>query len=180
MKTFEQFRYDFIDACREAEACQPEFKRLLASTTKESVIQVIKDNIYWCINNKVISAEILLESFSIEELIEFDIYTSGEHTISLSGTDVKHIVTLGSSQATVKTWGSSQATVETWGSSQATVETWGSSQATVKTWESSQATVETWGSSQAKLDAANGGLIQDRSAMKLYIKKSDYEIVLID
>jgi len=200
MKPFEEFRLEFIQTCRDNNACEPEFRRLISTDTKENFFKVIKHNINWCFQKGILSTKILLENFSVEELNSFDIYTSGEHNVVTSGQEIRNMITLESSQATVETWGSSQATVETWGSSQATVKTlessqatvitlessqatvktWGSSQATVETWGSSQATVETWGSSQAKLDYSNGGLIQDRSNRKIFIKKSDYEIVLID
>ncbi len=101
MKTFEEFRSDFISKSKNAGACEGEYKRLLQSETKESVIAVIKDNIRWIFNNSVLNSADLLEGFTKEELNSFHIYTSGDNSVVARNNEILNIITLGSSQATV-------------------------------------------------------------------------------
>jgi hypothetical protein len=109
-------------------------------------------------------------------------FGSSSATVNTWDSSSATVETFGSSSATVETFGSSSATVETFGSSSATVETWDSSSATVETWDSSSATVETLGSS-SKLNYSLGegslNTIKDLGLRKLFVKKSQFEIIEI-
>ena len=160
MKSFDELKSEILLRAENLDACETQYEAAQNCEDKMQLLSLFKENAQWCLSKGLTSSKELLEIFTIEELNYANIYTSGEHSIIARNNEILKIVTLDSSQATVKTLDSSQATVETWGSS--------------------QATVKTLDSSQAKLDAANGGLIQDRSNKKLYIKKSDFEIILLD
>ena len=110
----------FFEKAEQLEACVPQFSRAKAATSVDSLLEVIKDNIVWCLNSNLICAEDLLNNFGSEKLKEHGIYVTGEHQIE-SSKDV-HLIFLGSSSATINTLGSSSATIKTWDSSSATYE----------------------------------------------------------
>ena len=136
MKKFETFKSEIVKRCKEKSACEPEFKRILASENFEQIAKVLTDNFNWSCVNGVIDAE-LIEPLN-DILLSFNLCAN----TNVSGSTY----CIASGSATVKAWGS--ATVEAWGS--ATVEASGS--ATVEAWDSAtvnasgSATVKAWGS----------------------------------
>ena len=85
MKTFEVFKQDFIEACKNAGACQDEFKKVLASENWQELLTVIKNNAYWCYcSGKVISTDILLE-IPDDELVSAAIYVNKRNIEQRSG-----------------------------------------------------------------------------------------------
>jgi len=150
--TFEQVKEDVIARCKKHGACQPEFKRILDSSDFQSLLQVLKDNMNWCLKEKMIDADYLELMFGKELLWSNHIYTSGTNSVRLSEAKAV-VVTLGSSQNTIKSWDSSQNTIESWDSSQNTIKSLGSSQNTIKSWDSSQNTIESWDSSQNTIES---------------------------
>ena len=140
MKKFETFKSEIVKRCKEKSACEPEFKRILASENFEQIAKVLTDNFNWSCVNGVIDAE-LIEPLN-DILLSFNLCAN----TNVSGSTY----CIASGSATVKAWGS--ATVEAWGS--ATVEASGS--ATVKAWGS--ATVEAWGS--ATVEASGSATVK--------------------
>ena len=55
--TFDQLKQEFIEALRDKSPCQPEYRRVLASTTQEELLQIIYDNLHWCVRAGCISNE---------------------------------------------------------------------------------------------------------------------------
>jgi hypothetical protein len=53
MKSFDELKAEFIELLRDKSPCQPEYKKVLSSTTQEELLKVIADNIGWCIEHKV-------------------------------------------------------------------------------------------------------------------------------
>jgi len=85
MKTFEVFKQDFIAACKNAGACQGEFKKLVASENWQELLTVIKNNANWfCYTGKVISTDILLE-IPDDELVGAEIYVNKRNIEQRSG-----------------------------------------------------------------------------------------------
>jgi hypothetical protein len=125
---------------------------------------------------------------------------SSSANVKTWGSSSANVKTLDSSSANVETWDSSSANVETWDSSSANVETWDSSSANVKTldsssanvetwdsssanvetWDSSSANVKTWGSSSKLTYTQSGGIMRDLGKRRIFIKKSDFEISIIE
>ena len=200
---FQDAKRELLEFAKVANACGDEYKKAYKSETPAELLAVVKSNANWCLNNSVISVDLLEKWFDASVLNENCIYTSGNHkleakedisiltlgnsqaTIKTLSNSQATIETLGNSQATIKTLGNSQATIKTLGNSQATIETLGNSQATIKTLSNSQATIETLGNSQATIKTlgnsqatytVSGGLLQDRDKRKIYIQKSDYVI----
>jgi hypothetical protein len=68
MKTFEELKSEFVAKCKAASACQPEFKKLLASKNEEELLQVVYNNLEWCFNSGVLSHE-WFNSFNPEILL---------------------------------------------------------------------------------------------------------------
>jgi len=116
--TFEQVKEDVIARCKKHGACQPEFKRILDSSDFQSLLQVLKDNMNWCLKEKMIDADYLELMFGKELLWSNHIYTSGTNSVRLSEAKAV-VVTLGSSQNTIKSWDSSQNTAAVGASSSA-------------------------------------------------------------
>jgi len=95
MEKFEIFKEEIIKRCKTNNACEPEFKRILASENFEQIAKVLTDNFFWSCNNKVIDAE-FIEPLN-EILLPFNlcanikiaknvfIILSGNSTAKLSG-----------------------------------------------------------------------------------------------
>jgi hypothetical protein len=160
MKNFNEQKEEIIKRAKAADACKGEFQRAVSAENIADLITVVKDNLRWCVVNKMLDAQVLEDIFGLELLKENHIYTQGVNEVRVTegnayivtlGSSSANVETLGSSSANVETWDSSSANVETWDSSSANVKTWGSSSANVKTWDSSSANVETWDSSSANV-----------------------------
>jgi hypothetical protein len=161
MKEFKEIHEYITTNAKRLNACSSEYSRALKSKNVDDLLTVVKDNIYWCISNRLFTAENIADYFGIEKLNEHDIYVSQKFSKTVEKESV-YLVLLGSSSATVKTWGSSSATVKTLDSSSATVKTWGSS---------SKLSYE--------LKSTSLGIIKDLNAKKLIVYKSAFEIIEI-
>jgi len=182
---FNQLKQDVLDRAKKCQACQPEYKRAYKSESKRELLQVIVDNIVWAYKEKMLDTQYMIDNFS-DLFEEFGIYTTGLHefkdkSVTLLGSSSATIETLGSSSATIKTLDSSSATIKTWGSSSATIETLGSSSATIETWGSSSATIKTLDSSSATYELKGDySTIKDLNKLKLFVKKSKFEIIEVE
>jgi hypothetical protein len=52
-------RDEIIQRCKDAEACEPEFKRLIKASSDEDFIAVLAKNAYWCASNRIIPTDVL-------------------------------------------------------------------------------------------------------------------------
>jgi hypothetical protein len=76
---FKEIKDNFTAKCKAANACQPQFKRGLSSTTLSELVEIMWDNIRWCIEHKC-----LVEDYwTITEIRSDD--------IDLRGCDLKGI-----------------------------------------------------------------------------------------
>ena len=77
MKTtdFETYKQELIPQLKAQSACQPEFKRVLASNTMEELQKVLGDNFQWCVENK----------------IDVSLVTECNNDVDLRGCDLKGI-----------------------------------------------------------------------------------------
>ena len=71
MSKFDIFKTEIIKRCKEKSACEPEFKRILASENFEQIAKVLTDNFNWSCNNKIIDCE-LIEPLN-DELLQFNL-----------------------------------------------------------------------------------------------------------
>ena len=71
--SFEDFKKQFIIDCKNNSACEPEFKKVIASINWNELLTVIKNNIQWCVNAKIISLPVL-SLVPDDELVKVDIY----------------------------------------------------------------------------------------------------------
>ncbi len=110
MKTFQEFKSDFIKLCEKNNSCEYEFKQVLKSKNKSMLLKVIKDNFSWCYENSIMSKESILALWEIQELKEIHIYFENNQEIVIREDSV--IILWGSSQNTIKAWGSSQNIIE--------------------------------------------------------------------
>ena len=169
-KTFEDIKNDLISLAEENDACSDATEELENSENIEQLLQVVKDNISWCCRNIEGCASLLVKTFGNELLHKFNIYTSSQHSLSVTEKNTV-IALLGSSSATVETWDSSSATVKTLGSSSATVKTLGSSSANIGRYHSSKL--------EYSLGEGTCPLIKHFTEKKVFVKTSEFEIVQV-
>jgi hypothetical protein len=151
-----------IQRCVAADACKPEFKRLIVSETEIGFLSVLTDNWLWSFENKVLDFETVCE-FSEDSRKEKNVslYDSGSHICNTG-----YCVLYGSAtveaygSATVRAYGS--ATVEAYGS--ATVRAYGS--ATVRAYGS--ATVEAYGSATVEAYGSATVRAYDSATVRAY------------
>lgn len=61
MNRFETFKNEILKRAKDAEACKGEYKRAYMAESFSELIEVIKDNITFCIINKVIEDDLIVE-----------------------------------------------------------------------------------------------------------------------
>ena len=73
-QTFKEFK-DFIkNQGKKANACEEQYKRVLASETFEELLQVIKDNYNWCYSNNIFTKEELMNYVPNQTLLDNGFY----------------------------------------------------------------------------------------------------------
>ena len=68
---FEAIKAEILKRAKEAHACSEQYGRAYKSQTLQELCNVIKDNFNWAFNNKVITAELLMqfrEDFAANEI----------------------------------------------------------------------------------------------------------------
>ena len=157
METFEEFKKEILERAHKALACKEQYSRAYISTSEKELCDVIKDNFFWCCNNKVI-----------------DVYLIEKYNDTFSRNGIKCNVSVNegylvaSDNATVEAYGN--ATVEAYGN--ATVEAYGN--ATVVASDNAKvvaydnAKVEAYGN--AKVEAYNNAKVEayDNAKVEAY------------
>ena len=77
MKTFPELKQEFVDKCKAASACEPEFKRLLKAETPAEILEIVSDNIGWCLNSNVLTNE-WIHSFPADVVLASGIANTGK------------------------------------------------------------------------------------------------------
>lgn len=99
---FEGLKAEILRRAKEAQACVPEYSRAYKVETLQELMEVVKENFYWCCAHGVITPELVAEH---EEEFEWNgIYANKS---------VKSGYILASGTATVEAW--DNATVRAWG-----------------------------------------------------------------
>jgi hypothetical protein len=57
MDTYEKFREEIIQLCKENSDCKEEFKKLVSAETEAGFCTVLKDNFYWCVENNIVTEQ---------------------------------------------------------------------------------------------------------------------------
>ena len=128
---FEEFKKIILDCAKKAAACTEQYRRAYSSESFKELTTVIRDNFFWCVNNDVITGELIDEYkqefadggiWHNENVTEGYMIATGSATVDASGSatvDAYGSATVrASDNVTVKAFGS--ATVKAYGS--ATVE----------------------------------------------------------
>jgi hypothetical protein len=156
------FREEIIELCKQNSACQSEFRRLANMENDSDFCNVLKDNFNWCVNNNVLTVEIIEKykdvfndnSIYVNQSVQSGYLLVNNATVKAGGSATveawENATVKAWENATVKAWENAtvkaggNATVEAW--ENATVEAWGN--ATVEAGEN--ATVEAWGNATVK------------------------------
>ncbi len=75
MKTFEELKSEFINLLKGHSPCQPEYKKVLASTGQAELLAIIYNNLKWCVDEKVIPMA-FLSQFDPVLFLEYGIVQS--------------------------------------------------------------------------------------------------------
>ena len=168
--SFKDFKAQFIIDCKRESACEPEFKKVLASTNWNELMLVIKANIEWCVIHKVITLDILAK-VPDKELVAVDIYLN---KMNLELTSKK--VELFNSTATLREnstatlWENSTATLR----ENSTATLWGNSTATLR--GNSYIDIYQYGKAVSIND---NSICRERSTGKIYLSNNKLEIIYV-
>ena len=139
---FKEFKKEIIERCKIAGACEEEFKKVVLSKNYKEITKILKNNFYWCCNNKIFKNNILKKSDSSKyglfenQNISFGYgIVTGNCTVIATGNNT--IIATGNS--TVKAYGNSTVNA----SDNSTVEATDNS--TVKAYDNS--TIKSFGNS---------------------------------
>ena len=58
---FEEFKKIILDCAKKAAACTEQYRRAYSSESFKELTTVIRDNFFWCVNNDVITGELIDE-----------------------------------------------------------------------------------------------------------------------
>ena len=124
---FKEIKSEILKRAKEKNACVEEYKKAYLSKSMQDLCNIIKNNFYWCINNSVLTIELLEENKELfaENQIYCNINASSGYCLASDSATVE-----ASGSATVEASGS--VTVRAYDS--VTVEAWGS--ATVRAYDS--------------------------------------------
>ena len=160
--SFKDFKAQFIIDCKRESACEPEFKKVLASTNWNELMLVIKANIEWCVIHKVITLDILAK-VPDKELVAVDIYLN---KMNLELTSKK--VELFNSTATLR----ENSTATLWENSTATLRE--NSTATLR--GNSYIDIYQYGKAVSIND---NSICRERSTGKIYLSNNKLEIIYV-
>ena len=73
--TFNEFKEEVVGKCKRADACEPEFKKLLHAKTERQLWTVLLSNYTWCKNNNIFNK--MPDSFVFDEDFNGNIFLSG-------------------------------------------------------------------------------------------------------
>lgn len=59
MKKFDKLKQDFIEILKDKSPCAGEYRKVLSSENEQQLLDVIKNNLDWCISAKAISNDFL-------------------------------------------------------------------------------------------------------------------------
>ena len=170
---FEEFKKIILDCAKKAAACTEQYRRAYSSESFKELTTVIRDNFFWCVNNDVITGE-LIDEYK-QEFADGGIWHNENVTEGyMIATDSATVKAFGS--ATVKAFGS--ATVDA--SDSVTVEATGS--ATV--WAFDSTTVDASGSAtvwayySATVKASDSVYVNTNSSIEC--KLSDFAIARVN
>ena len=170
---FRELKKELLERAHKAGACRKQYSRAYGAQTLEELMDVVKDNFFWAVNNKVLDGE-FIDKWSAEfnankiwhnqPVSSGYLIASGNATVEASGSaSVKAY-----GNATVKAYGN--ATVEAYGNAtveafdNATVKAYGN--ATVEAYDN--ATVKAYGN--ATVEASGNATVEayDSATVKAY------------
>jgi hypothetical protein len=144
---WKEFQKIILKRAKEADACAEQYKRAKSAKDEKALLEAVRDNIGWCINQKVVDSAFLKE-FTPEVLVEVGIFFSGTHEVrGCAAACFENSTVRSYGNSTVRSYGNStvesfeNSTVRSYGNS--TVESYGNS--TVRSFENS--TVRSYGNS---------------------------------
>ncbi|MCM1503365.1 MAG: hypothetical protein NC115_11995 [Bacteroidales bacterium] len=110
--TFNQLKSIILERARKANACREQYGRAYAAETMEQLMEVIRDNFYWCCEYKVIDADLIAEYekpfsdgriWANTDVTDGYLIASGTSTVIASGTST----VIASDTSTVRAYGTS-------------------------------------------------------------------------
>jgi len=155
-KTFEKFKMYIVEEATKKIACSEQLHRAKSSTSFGELLTIIRENSWWCLNNNLISSEIMLEYVADNDLTQNGFYIQ-KHNVVLE--DGKFIVW----NSSVVAWGNSSV-VATGNSS---VEARGNSNVSFY-------------SIPSVLKIHDRAIVRERSTDKVFMKKDAHEIIFLD
>ena len=164
MERFEELKKIILERAREAQACREQYGRAYMAESFQQLMEVVRDNFYWAVNNSVIDGDLIdtyQDEFNAgriwhnEDVTEGFLLASGNATVRASG----NATVEASGNATVRASGN--ATVRASGN--ATVRAYDN--ATVRAYDN--ATVEAYGSSYVTIYDMFECKISDRAILRI-------------
>ncbi len=175
MLTFPEIREIIIQECKVKGACIPEFTKLKAAENETDFWTVIKNNAFWAHENGVISIP-LFEKYDIEKLKENCIFIdSGSREIAKGTLAINYSGTVSENSGTVSYNGNSGTVSKNSGTVSKNSGTVSKNSGTVS--ENSGTVSENSGTVS---ENSGMGVYIERQNKKIYIKKSEFEIIYLD
>ena len=144
---FRELKKELLERAHKADACREQYSRAYGAQTLEKLMDVVKDNFFWAVNNKVLDGE-FIDKWSVEfnaNKIWHNQSVSSGYLIASGNATVRaydNATVEASGNATVEAYGN--ATVEAYGN--ATVRAYGN--ATVRAY--GNATVRAYGNATVR------------------------------
>ena len=182
----EQVKSDLLAFGKRNGACKGEYGRLYAAETIEEVIEVVKDNFWWCAKFKDFADVIIAhrelfgkyrifanQDVKIREGVAYLCVSEGEINVKSCNTSTINATSLDTSTINAKSWDTSTINAESYGTSTINAESyvtstinatsWGTSTINAKSWDTSTINADSWDTSTINAESYGTSTINAES-----------------
>lgn len=159
MKTFDEIKQAFLKRFRKLGVYTDYYDKANKTKNVDELLMVIKNNMKWFIDTKIIDTAFLENMFGTEMLVKNHIYTFGEHSLK-SQDDLFDIYILGNSSVDVGTWDDSRVGISLWDNSQVEVNAFDSSHPKISVHGNASANIITSMRSSADIDTYDNSSVK--------------------
>ena len=165
---YEQVKSDLLAFGKRNGACKDEYGRLYAAETIEEVIEVVKDNFWWCAKFKDFADVIIAyrelfgehqifanQDLEIREGVAYLCVSEGTYAATSWGTSTINAKSCGTSTINATSYGTSTINAEIWGTSTINAESYDTSTINAKSYDTSTINAKSYDTSTMIIRTSN-------------------------
>ena len=183
----EQVKSDLLAFGKRNGACKDEYGRLYAASTIEEVIEVVKDNFWWCAKYRAFADVIIAhrelfgehqifanQDIDISKGIAYLMATEGEINAKSCGTSTINATSWDTSTINARSYNTSTINAESWGTSTINAESCGTSTINATSWDTSTINARSYNTSTINAESCGTSTIHATSYHTSTIHATSY------